>query len=75
MSELEQAFPRPIFGDGGMTLRDHFAGKAMQALLHPQTAAATLRAIPQGARVCDEVAKTAFQIADSMLEARKGGPA
>lgn len=42
----------------GMTLRDYFAAKAMQALVAPENGA-TL------------IACTAYSIADAMLEARK----
>lgn len=41
----------------GMTLRDYFAAKAMQALIHKN--------------YFDVAAKEAYQMADAMLEARK----
>ncbi|EML6314496.1 hypothetical protein [Pseudomonas aeruginosa] len=52
----------------GMTLRDYFAAKAVQAWIstygvsHPATNS-----------TCDTVAKQAYQVADAMLEARKEG--
>ena len=60
------AFPRNILDHGhgvttvhesGMTLRDYFAAKAMQALLHKN--------------YFDVAAKEAYQMADAMLKARK----
>ena len=51
------AFPAP--DHDGMTLRDYFAAKAMQALL-------TRRPLSGG-----EVARDAYIIADAMLKARE----
>ena len=50
------------YQDAGMTLRDYFAAKAMQAIL-------TNHKIED----CDDfvVANCAYQMADAMLEARK----
>lgn len=60
-----QAFPRP--GDFnpqlGMTLRDYFAAKALNGLL-----AASL--MHEGVWKQNEVAETAYEIADAMLAAR-----
>lgn len=58
------AFPVPDGAESmpGMTLRDHFAGMAMQGLIcdpHPQCS------LPS------EVAETAYLMADAMLKARK----
>lgn len=70
------AFPRPavftaVHGlasveQDGMTLRDHFAGLAMQALL------STCDVSKQGySTELDRRAFQAYRAADSMLEARK----
>ena len=51
----------------GMTLRDWFAGQALAGHLaysHPQSVMGVF--IP-------ETAKTAYELADAMIEARKGG--
>jgi hypothetical protein len=49
---------------GGMTLRDYFAAKAMAAqLLHPL--------VQSGEGTRSDVAMASYQMADSMLEARK----
>jgi len=48
----------------GMTLRDYFAAKAMQGLL-----AGTLT--PDAIWSQDEVAETAYNMADAMLKARE----
>lgn len=62
-----QAFPQPVFvsAEGhehvaypGMTLRDYFAAKAMQALIGVQVSSM-------------HVASEAYQIADAMLAARE----
>lgn len=71
------AFPVPDLHNNGMTLRDYFAAKAMQALLTKQG--------PYGDDVgkqyrddvqhVDELAGYAYIQADAMLKARKGGAA
>lgn len=48
----------------GMTLRDYFAAKAMQGIL-----AGTLT--PERVWSQDEVAETAYNVADAMLKARE----
>ena len=45
----------------GMTLRDYFAAKAMQALISEPSLTATM----------EEFANRAYQIADAMMEQRK----
>jgi hypothetical protein len=47
----------------GMTLRDYFAAKAMQGLLAGIT--------PTTVWSHDEVAETAYNVADAMLKARE----
>lgn len=55
----------PNYGkDRGMTLRDYFAAKAMQGIL-----AGTLT--PERVWSQDEVAETAYNVADAMLKARE----
>jgi hypothetical protein len=44
----------------GYTLRDHFAGLALQALLHSRHY-----------RLASDIAEEAYKYADAMLEARK----
>jgi hypothetical protein len=60
------AFPstHPHGQDEGMTLRDYFAAKAMQGLL-----VATVTPITVWSQ--DDVAETAYNMADAMLEARQ----
>ena len=70
--ELEPAFARPHSEDtdfvhhaqAGMTLRDYFAAKAMQALLREYP----FHLVHSPA---NEVACDAYIVADKMLEARK----
>ena len=64
MTAINHAFPsayNPQTGAAqyGMTLRDYFAAKAMQGLLH------------QGSNVYDLMATRAYQIADEMMKARE----
>ena len=67
----EPAFPTGIFtddkgkiigGSNGMTLRDYFAAKAMQAMLSSPNCPMNVRE--------SELAKQAYSTADAMLEAR-----
>lgn len=51
----------------GMTLRDYFAAKAMQGII--TTAAAPI--LTSLAGLDDEIAKTAYELADAMLRARE----
>lgn len=59
------AFPRDHASDGhnGMTLRDYFAARAMQAVATNPTGAESF--------TFDERAKWAYQQADAMLRARE----
>jgi len=59
-------------GRAGMTLRDHFAGKAL-----PQTIAAVFEIHPNGSGTKDfaeTCATLAYQMADAMLAAREVKP-
>jgi hypothetical protein len=59
----EKAFPNPhLRGDEGMTLRDYFAAKAMQALIARETKLNPDPMIYTGA---------AYDFADAMLAARE----
>jgi hypothetical protein len=70
MNKQEPAFPglHPSadcrYADAGMTLRDYFAAKAMQAYyLDPE--------IDQCCGKLESVARWSYEMADAMLEARK----
>ena len=59
------AFPTATLAqktEGGMTLRDYFAAKAMQGMLAENGGGATHN---------DDLAKFAYEIADAMLKARE----
>lgn len=63
------AFPSPIktkpqgfAEEGGMTLRDYFAAKAMQSVLDQKDT--------HDGRECDNAAWMAYRMADAMLKAR-----
>ena len=72
----EPAFPTPHqiidanhehfkFGSHGMSLRDYFAAKAMQTLVHYWCEGDTVYAT--------ECSVASYKFADAMLEARKAG--
>jgi hypothetical protein len=62
MSIQEKAFPNPhLTHETGMTIRDYFAAKAMQALL----------SIPEVDMTHNGYATWAYRQADAMMEARK----
>lgn len=70
----ESAFPvKTDMADGssiesmGMSLRDYFAAKAMQGII--TTAAAPI--LTSLAGLDDDIAKTAYEMADAMLRARE----
>ena len=53
---------------GGMTLRDYFAAKAMQAVF----TGAVMDGLTMNQDInCDKAAETAYTMADAMLEARE----
>lgn len=56
------------YGEGGMTLRDYFAAKAMQGMLADQTV--TGRDFSTWSEFCDEIANQSYDFADAMLAAR-----
>jgi hypothetical protein len=63
-------FPLPTGGPAvtHATMRDYFAAKAMQAMF----TGAVIEAITMDQDInCDKAAKTAYTMADAMLEARK----
>ena len=72
------AFPRPRSegeysvhdAQEGMTLRDYFAAKAMQALLHPSHFIVLSEMTPKGGSHVAAVAREAYWTADAMLAAR-----
>ena len=55
--EEQQAFSDGILNQDGMTLRDYFAAKAMQALIDKEA-------------FFDDVAESAYKVADHMLRVR-----
>ena len=65
------AFPRnhEYFGHDGMTLRDYFAGKALQGLLsNPKL---EKQILAQGGCVSGWIETSAYGFADEMMKARK----
>ena len=70
------AFPGPEIDDGipmeaGMTLRDYFAAKAMQAGYNELLTSAHRSAAEYMLLNVDEVAQHAYRMADAMIAARK----
>lgn len=70
IADLQTGHPFQQGACDGMTLRDYFAAKAMQALL---TDSASMARASQAAKqtLAETVAIGAFKIADAMLEERK----
>ncbi|MCZ9687573.1 hypothetical protein NB845_08310, partial [Pseudomonas aeruginosa] len=68
-----QAFPSESMytSEAGMTLRDYFAAKAMQALLHPTYIESSVSK-PHSNPLAD-IPRVAYRYADAMLKARKEG--
>jgi hypothetical protein len=65
------AFPCPLpHSDSGMTLRDYFAAKAMQALLSNQAITRGQSGAEKAKRFNRRLAAAAYLTADSMLAAR-----
>ena len=60
---MTQAFPKPYNGHDGMTLRDYFAGKAMQVLIAKMISA-------DSELVEEDTALLAYRMADAMLRER-----
>ena len=69
------AFPFPAYtypngeinhGEGGMTLRDYFAAKAMQGLITSASLSRTESWYDE-----ERVAESAYKMADAMLKARR----
>ena len=54
-----------VYVDGGMTIRDYFAAKAMQTLLQTNNGAVGVN------RYEHRIAETAYAVADAMLKARE----
>jgi hypothetical protein len=75
------AFPRAGSGEGGvgeedgMTLRDYFAAKAMQAILasHLSGKGITAYGNESGGKHTQYIAGDAYYIADAMIAMRNGG--
>ena len=73
------AFPTTTFAqktEGGMTLRDYFAAKAMQGHIsargwHPDFVFPTDFSFDDGKRAADAVAVSAYKWADAMMKARE----
>lgn len=59
MNMQEKAFPNPrLLGETGMSLRDYFAAKAMQALIDNDG-------------LFSEIPTQAYELADAMFKARE----
>ena len=68
------AFPTPRYERGdmyslGMTLRDYFAAKAMQAVLTSPILMAAVGS--KGGSATQHLAKQSYEMADAMLKARE----
>jgi len=61
------------YGDGGMTLRDHFAGEALIGCLSSGDVCDTLKRVSHETKIsmANALAQYSYQIADAMIEQRK----
>lgn len=66
-----QAFPTHDYPEGGLTLRDWFAGQAYAALLMSVTTAVVALGEDHSAAGNEAFAKAAYDMADAMLKARE----
>ena len=66
MKDGGPAYPTSFFSDPGMSLRDWFAGKAMQGMLSADEATLDI----DGEMLGIKRARTAYAIADALLAAR-----
>lgn len=64
------AYPRPFGFESGMSIRDWFAGMALQGICSNQ---AYLRNISPEGKAEDHVAIAVYEIADAMLRERSKG--
>lgn len=73
MNNHEPAFPRNYAAEGhnGMSLRDYFAAKAMQAALTGATLPGLMEREPETMAVLDKLAAAMYAISDAMLAARE----
>ena len=73
--DLGQGKPgyREYMATGGMTLRDYFAAKAMQAMVSAefQMVGCVAYIDRNGGRLEDHVSACAYEVADAMLKARE----
>ena len=65
--------PRGEFHQTGMTLRDWFAGQALPAIIAATSAGQHDPSAKHGKGVVGSMAADAYEIADAMITARKGG--
>ena len=66
------AFPQMLHSAyTGMSLRDWFAGMALQGILSTESFIDAVRALPSGAATAQAVSAS-YRAADAMLAARKG---
>jgi hypothetical protein len=66
------AFPHSYVQEAkGMSLRDWFAGKAMQGLINSDSTQRTQMLAMAGIKINEWLVKTSFAIADEMLKERK----
>lgn len=69
---IEYIGGKKVLGPEGMTLRDYFAAKAMQATLsNPHTMSEMVKRFPPEMDMMEGISGYAYLVADAMLEARK----
>ena len=67
IDEEQQAFPDGLLNQDGMTLRDYFAAKAMQGLMHNYHPCDFL----EHNGLLEDISMASYQMADAMMKARE----
>ena len=67
IDEEQQAFPDGLLNQDGMTLRDYFAAKAMQGLMHNYHPCDFL----EHNGWLEDISMASYQMADAMMKARE----
>jgi hypothetical protein len=71
MNDEQQAFPDGLLNQDGMTLRDYFAAKALQAVYPKNWDMFMNETYEHPEEVLIGAAKNAYELADAMLKARE----
>jgi hypothetical protein len=73
MNDEQQAFPDGLLNQDGMTLRDYFAARGLESLMHKVTSELESKhySIEEAKKIQDVYASMCYAMADAMLKARE----